>query len=105
MSESNVKNVLDGDEVRDVLRNTFYAPRADKEAPRVRTPRGRRRTTKRAKADHYDVICISLYNEDLKALDEKVEKLKSTGHRKMSRSALIRYALDTCDLDKLPRSY
>ena len=106
MSEiGSVRDVFNGDEVRDVLRETFYAPR-EAETPRVRTPRGRRRkTTKRAKAAHYDVICISLYNEDLRALDEKVDQLKAAGHRKMSRSALIRYALDTCDLEALPKSY
>ena len=43
---------------------------------------------------HYKVICISLYNEDLRRLDEKVEQLKKRGVRRASRSALIRHALD-----------
>ncbi|MCZ7681915.1 MAG: hypothetical protein M5U28_25230 [Sandaracinaceae bacterium] len=51
------------------------------------------------------MICISLYKEDLARLDAKVRELKERGHRKMSRSALIRYALDTVDLEALPRSY
>ena len=38
-------------------------------------------------------------------LDEKVKLLKAQGHRKMSRSALIRYALDTADLEGLPKAY
>lgn len=41
----------------------------------------------------YKVICISLYHEDLKRLDEMVEALKTGGLRSMSRSALIRIAL------------
>jgi hypothetical protein len=89
-----VRSILDGDEVREVLRETFYEPEPKK---------ARRRSTK--KADHYEIICISLYQEDLARLDAKVELLKKRGHRKMSRSALIRFALDTADLDALPRSY
>ena len=46
-----------------------------------------------------------MYKEDLARLDEKVRALKDSGHRKMSRSALIRFALDQVDLTKLPKSY
>lgn len=85
----------------DVLRETFYksepAPK-----PRRAAPRKRKR---KPKPTHYQVICISLYEEDLRRLDDKVSALKAKGHRKMSRSALIRYALDTADLEGLPRSY
>lgn len=91
-----VDSVLDGDEVSAVLRDTFY------------TPNGRKRTRKKAKAakpDHYEVICISLYREDLSRLDGMVAKLKKAGHRKMSRSALIRFALDHVDLKQLPKAY
>ncbi len=91
-----VKSLLEADEVREVLRETFYSPKAE--------PRARPRVTK-PRPDHYEVICISLYREDLDALDGKVSALKRSGHRKMSRSALIRYALSTADLSKLPRSY
>lgn len=88
--------LLDGDEVREVLAESFYGGR-----PRRRPARPRRKP----KADHYKVICISLYNEDLAALDAKVDALKERGHRKMSRSALIRFALEHVDLDALPPSY
>ena len=76
----------------EVLRDEFYAPAA---RPRAKTVR----------PDHYEVICISMYKDDLARLDAKVAELKRTGHRKMSRSALIRYALDHVDTKKLPRSY
>ena len=41
----------------------------------------------------YHVICISTYTADLLALDAKVELLKRAGHRRMSRSELIRRAV------------
>ena len=116
-------SLFDGDEVREVLRDRFYAaprvrpaearlepepepsaPRAPADAPPA--PRPRRRRKRRAKRPaHYEVICISLYKEDLARLDAKVASLKERGHRKMSRSALIRYALDHVDLDGLPKAY
>ncbi len=90
-----VRELFDEGEVREVLSETFY-----READEPRRARA-----KALKPDHYEVICISLYKEDLARLDAKVRELKERGHRKMSRSALIRYALDTVDLDALPRSY
>lgn len=95
---SGVRDVFDKEEVREVLRESFY-----REAERPKRPR--KKKPAKAKPDHYEVICISLYNEDLERLDAKVKLLKEEGHRKMSRSALIRYALDTCDLDGLPKAY
>lgn len=97
MAKDAVRDIFDGDEVREVLSETFYREPA--------APPKRRARPKALKPDHYEVICISLYNEDLARLDAKVQRLKAEGHRKMSRSALIRYALDTVDLDALPKSY
>jgi hypothetical protein len=56
---------------------------------------------KAEKPTHYKVICISLYNEDLKRLDEKVEKLKRGGLTRANRSWLIRYALDNVKVPEL----
>ncbi|MEM9067499.1 MAG: hypothetical protein AAGE52_03305 [Myxococcota bacterium] len=95
MDES-LDELFDKNELQEVLEDGFYA------APK---PRTKKKKKKKAKPDHYEVICISLYKEDLARLDEMVAKLKASGHRKMSRSALIRFALDTADLDALPRSY
>ena len=47
----------------------------------------------------YKVICISLYLEDLRSLDAKVETLKRRGLNQANRSALIRFAVDSLDLD------
>ena len=90
-------DVFDTNEVNDILRETFYKPKKT----------NNRKSSKKVapKPDHYDVICISLYKEDLAQLDKMVRSLKKKGHRKMSRSALIRFALDQVDLSGLPRAY
>jgi hypothetical protein len=86
--------VLDADEVEGVLSGAFYAPEA---RPRTRSRRSQ------GKAEHYKVICISLYTKDLERLDGLVRELKARGLTKASRSALIRVALDQVDLDRVPR--
>ncbi len=96
-SGTRVNEVFEEDEVSAVLRDTFYRGRKPKRRPA--------KTKKQAKADHYDVICISLYKEDLARLDAMVAKLKKRGHRRVSRSALIRFALDHVDLKDFPRAY
>lgn len=85
--------VLNHDEVDGVLSSSFYA------APPARPPR--ELTTD--KPTHYKVICISMYTEDLKRLDQMVDTLKARGLTKANRSALIRYALGTVDLDSVPK--
>lgn len=98
-----MRDLFDGDEVRHVLRETFYRPGADEGvAESAAPPRRRRRRRSTPKADHYEVICISMYKEDLARLDAAVADLKREGHRKMSRSALIRFALSTMDRAGLP---
>jgi len=89
-----VNEVFEEDEVSAVLRDTFYGRKAPKRAG-----------AKAKKPDHYDVICISLYKEDLAQLDKMVAQLKKRGHRRISRSALIRFALDQVDIDDFPRAY
>jgi hypothetical protein len=88
--------VLDADEVLGVLSGAFYA----REPPAVR---GRGGDKGKAKAEHYKVICISLYTKDLERLDGLIRELKARGVTKANRSALIRVALDQIDLDKVPR--
>lgn len=55
------------------------------------------------KTVNYKVICISIYTDDLQRLDEKVQALRARGFHKANRSALIRHALDTVDLENVPR--
>lgn len=86
--------VLRTDDVEQILNQKFFSdePRS---ARRVENPE--------VKPDHYKVICISLYNNDLEQLDDMVAQLKRRGLTKASRSALIRYALSQVDLDRVPR--
>jgi hypothetical protein len=93
-----VNGVLDEDEVSAVLRDSFYGGKTTK-GSRAKAK------AKKKKPDHYDVICISLYKEDLAQLDKMVAKLKKQGHRRISRSALIRFALDQVDIGDFPRAY
>lgn len=48
---------------------------------------------------HYKIICISVYTDDLKKMDEQVAALKAKGITSASRSALIRHALSRVDLE------
>ncbi|MCU0658006.1 MAG: hypothetical protein MUF64_22910 [Polyangiaceae bacterium] len=91
--------LLEEDEVQGVLSGAFYTP------PPEEAPASRARPTRAAapKPEHYRVICISMYNEDLGRLDGMVEKLKARGLTKANRSALIRYALEQVDLEKVPK--
>jgi hypothetical protein len=93
---SAVRMLLDRDEVEGVLSGAFYTPAPEPEPK----PRSARSTEKPA---HYKVICISLYTGDLERLDEMVDELKAMGITKANRSALIRHALATVDLQKVPR--
>ena len=83
---------FDRDEVEGVLSGRFYSAREERAAE----PRDDKPT-------HYKVICISIYNDDLKNLDDLVAQLKKRGLTKANRSALIRAALQQVDLDRVPR--
>ena len=86
--------VLKTDDVDQILTDCFFSERE------LETNNSSDRETK---PEHYKIICISLYNEDLVRLDEMVTNLKKRGLTKASRSALIRYALSNVNLDLVPR--
>ena len=65
----------------------------------------RRARNRRRQPDHYKIISISLYTEDIERMDELVRQLKRRGFTRANRSALIRFALDQVDIDKMPRGY
>lgn len=85
--------VLKTDDVEQILSDCFFTEKL--EPNNTAAPE--------AKPEHYKIICISLYNEDLVRLDEMVTNLKKRGLTKASRSALIRYALSNVNLDLVPR--
>jgi hypothetical protein len=87
------KKLFDGEEVAEVLSGTYYKAKARPEL----------RAVEEERPAHYKVICISLYNEDLSRLDGMVEELKRRGFTKANRSALIRFALEQADLDKVKK--
>jgi hypothetical protein len=95
------RKVLDVDEVEGVLSSSFYAPSSE-DRPKVLFSTGDAQQASE-KPTHYKVICISMYTEDLKRLDTMVDSLKARGLTKANRSALIRYALGSIDLDNVPK--
>jgi hypothetical protein len=60
---------------------------------------------KKEKPAHYKVVSISLYLEDIARLEALVAELKRRGYTKANKSQLIRFALDTVDIDAMPRGY
>jgi hypothetical protein len=102
-ANGNVRAVFSDEEV---LAKTFYREE-EGPAPRLASLDAagkRRRGAAKPKPDHYEIICISIYNDDLARLDAKVEALKARGNRRMTRSALIRYALERLAVEDVPRS-
>ncbi len=92
------REIFDRDEVEGVLNGSFYSNTSETES--AETPKvenGKKKPT------HYKVICISMYTDALGRLDAMVRELKSRGYTKANRSALIRHALTTVDLDSVPR--
>jgi hypothetical protein len=79
-------------ETETILREEFYGRRHE-------APPGKPKPT------HYKIVCISLYNEDIARLEALVGELKRRGHTKANKSAVIRYALDTVDISKMPKGY
>lgn len=97
--QSEAFDLLDKDEVEGVLSGAFYQPPPESRE----VPRERARAKALPRPEHYKVICISMYTDDLEKLDEMVKTLKKRGLTKANRSALIRQALLQLDLDKVPR--
>jgi hypothetical protein len=50
-------------------------------------------------------VNISLFPEDIELLNAMVHTLRKRGYRRVSKSQIIRYALQTADLEKMPQSY
>jgi hypothetical protein len=63
------------------------------------------KTERQPKPEHYKVISISLYKEDIELLEQLVIEAKRLGHTKANKSQIIRCALHTLDLTKLPKTY
>lgn len=93
-TQHRIHDSLLSDEVSEVLRDTFFAPEIPiAESTRAPSVRATRVPSQKAKPEHYKVICISMYNEDLERLDAVVKELKKRGHTKANRSAVLRAAM------------
>ena|SRR6266508_3984450 len=85
-----------------ILSEEFYG----RGEPRVgRAPARSAAREVKPKPTHYKIVCISLYTEDIARLEAMVAELKKRGHTKANKSAVIRYALDSIDLSKMPKGY
>lgn len=131
-----VREVLESDDVRNILRDGFFSTAPVSKAPSTApvelddgdegddgdvpvevavAETGRRslttasrakKTSKKAvkeRPDHYKVICISLYNDDLALLDRVVKELKKRGFTKANRSAVLRAAMQQFDPAKVAK--
>ena len=106
-------NPLEGDDL--LLERVFGGPaKPVTEHLRAKTAADRRETKaektgrllreKAVKPDHYKIVSISLYNEDIERLNMMVDELKRRGHFKANKSMLIRHALEQIDLDQIPKN-
>lgn len=84
-------NPLEGEQL---LLDALYS---DRRPTQPRRPRPR----SQPKPEHYKVVSISLYLEDIDRLERLVRELKRRGHHKANKSQLIRQALAQVDLDRV----
>ena len=89
-----LENPLAGEEL--LVDAMYGAPRPAPRRPHAVTTAPREVVTK---PQHYKIVSISLYNEDIDRLDRMVAELKRRGHYKANKSQLIRYALAQLDLE------
>ena len=97
--------LMDHDPLRDaesILREEFYGGGSRRPAEALKSRTGDK---EKEKPTHYKIVCISLYTRDIERLEAMVAELKKRGHTKANKSAVIRYALDSVDITKMPKSY
>ncbi len=87
-----------------IMDRTFFRHRGRPVAPAPQAPE-LRTTVAREKPTHYKIVSFSMYTEDIDRLEELVNQAKALGHTKANKSQLVRYALATIDLSKMPKGY
>ncbi|MCC7070015.1 MAG: hypothetical protein IT383_01750 [Deltaproteobacteria bacterium] len=82
----------------DPLVSTFYR------APDAQKGRGRRSRGRQPLKDGrtWRLVTFSFYEEDVRRLDALLSEAKRRGHRRVSRSQIVRLALRQVDLASLP---
>lgn len=94
--------LIEHDPLGEILADEFYG-RSERNGGERK--RGNLTSVPKAKPTHYKIVCISLYTEDIERLEALVADLKARGHTKANKSAVIRYALDSIDISKMPKGY
>ncbi len=86
-----------------IMRKHFYRKSENAAAPEPQLPPA---DEGEEEADaRFRRVNISLFPEDIELLNEMVRTLRKRGYRRVSKSQIIRYALKTADLAKMPQSY
>ena len=80
----------------DALTETFYAAPKKKAPPK---PRGRQ-PLKNGRT--FRLVTFSVYEDDVARLDKLLAEARKLGHRRVSRSQIVRLALRQVDLSQLP---
>ena len=82
-----------------IMRKHFYRKSEEAAAPEPQLPEEEEEDAR------FRRVNISLFPEDIELLNEMVRTLRKRGYRRVSKSQIIRYALKTADLEKMPQSY
>jgi hypothetical protein len=83
--------------LEDPLAEHFYRP-----APAAKPRRSGAKRQPLAAGKSWRLVTFSFYEDDVKRLDALLAEAKKRGHRKVSRSQIVRLALRYVDLAKLP---
>ncbi|MBM4281679.1 MAG: hypothetical protein FJ137_13280 [Deltaproteobacteria bacterium] len=87
------------DPARDPLLDAFYGPGPAKRATKKKRGKGRQ-PLKDGKT--FRLVTFSFYEEDVARLDKLLQEARRRGHRRVSRSQIVRLALRQVDLSQLP---
>lgn len=86
-----------------IMRKHFYRKGEEAAAPEPELPPAH--DVEEEEDARFRRVNISLFPEDIELLNEMVRTLRKRGYRRVSKSQIIRYALKTADLEKMPQSY
>jgi hypothetical protein len=84
-----------------IMRKHFYRKSEEAVAPESQLPPAE----EEEEDARFRRVNISLFPEDIELLNEMVRTLRKRGYRRVSKSQIIRYALQTADLEKMPQTY
>jgi hypothetical protein len=86
-----------------IMRKHFYRKSGEAAAPELQLPPTE--DVEEEEDARFRRVNISLFPEDIELLNKMVRTLRKRGYRRVSKSQIIRYALQTTNLEKMPQSY